>query len=284
MKTTIKVWTGLGLATALVGTGLAGCAGEEGEGGEGMPDQAAPGSMSAGESGEGEGGEGEGGEGGEGEGGVSVADASSDPVAYGSALAIVEAHSIAARDAYAAGETRAAAEMFGHPVSEVLADMRPVFEERGIEDFSDRMNEASSAALEPDNREAVNARFAEIIDAVRKASAKAPGSNLSEGSIAAGIMADQIDRAVTLYRDAAGSDLYAPYLDGYGFAKAAEGLFERKGPAIEAQDAQLHASIADALELLDRAYPEAKRPETLDANVGALSAAASNVTLNLPSQ
>ncbi|MEO1623495.1 MAG: hypothetical protein AAFU53_21035, partial [Cyanobacteria bacterium J06632_3] len=121
MRSTLKVWTGLGVATALAGAGLAGCAGENGEGGEGGEGGAE--SSLSGEAGEGEAGEGEGGEGeagaGDGEGGVSAAEAAGDPVVYGAALAIVEAHAIAARDAYLAGKTDAAAEMFGHPVSEV---------------------------------------------------------------------------------------------------------------------------------------------------------------------
>ena len=49
MKSNLKVWTGLGLATALVGAGLTGCAGESGENGEGGE------SAIAGEAGEGEG-------------------------------------------------------------------------------------------------------------------------------------------------------------------------------------------------------------------------------------
>ena len=53
MQSTLKVWTGLGLATALMGAGLAGCAGEagEGEGGEGAQ------TAQAGDAGEGEAGE-----------------------------------------------------------------------------------------------------------------------------------------------------------------------------------------------------------------------------------
>ena len=71
---------------------------------------------------------GEAGAGGEGEGGVAVADAFTSPVIYNSALAIAAAHVYAARDAHAAGQHEAAAEMFAHPVSEVLLDMEPVFE------------------------------------------------------------------------------------------------------------------------------------------------------------
>ncbi len=279
MNSTIKTWTTLGLASALIGAGLAGCAGEGGEGGEAAQEgSAAPGEMGAGEGGEGEGGEGEGGEG---EGGVAFSEAATNPVVFGSALAIVEAHAIAARDAYAAGRTAAAAEMFAHPVSEVLADLQPTFEQLGVADLSPAMSDASSAALKPDNAAAVNASFDRIITALREASAKAPTSTASEGQVVAGVVADQIDRAVTMYAEAAKGDAYEPYLDGYGFYKAAAGAFERGSAAIKAEDEALHASIAQSLGLLAKAYPGALRPDQLGANQAALAGSSSKVMLAL---
>ncbi len=198
MKSNLKVWTGLGLATALVGAGLAGCSGESGESGE-ADESAIAGESGEQDGGEGEGGEGEGGEGeagsGDGEGGIEVSQAASDPVVYGSALAIVEAHAIAARDAYAIGRSEEAAEMFGHPVSEVLADMGPVFDELGVEDFKAAMNEASEAALKPDNAKGVETAYMAIATALAQAGEKSPTADLSTGAVAAGIVADQIGRA-----------------------------------------------------------------------------------------
>jgi len=318
MKSTIKVWTGLGVATALMGTGLSGCAGENGEGGEGAdtsiagesgevgegeggegPGEGGEGKGGEGEGGEGEGGEaasgeageaaagdageaGEGGEGGEGEGGVSISDAGTDPVVYGSALAIVEAHAIAARDAYAAGKTDAAAEMFGHPVSEVLADMAPVFEKLGVADFTSTMNDASAAALKADNADAVNAAYQSIVTALEGAAAKAPSGDLSKGAVAAGVVADQIGRAATMYGKAASGDLYEPYLDGYGFYKAAFASFERNGAAIETYNSGLHSDVKAALDLLGTAYPSADRPAALDIAPGKLLGASSKVNFGLP--
>ena len=290
MRSTLKVWTGLGVATALVGAGLAGCAGENGEGGEGGEAGAEAslageaGEGEAGETGAGEGGEGEGGEGegGEGEGGVTAAEAASDPVVYGAALAIVEAHAIAARDAYLAGKTDAAAEMFGHPVSEVLADMGPAFDQLGVEDFTSTLNDASSAALKPDNAEAVEAAYQAILTELQGASAKAPAGDASAGAVAAGIISDQIDRATTMYGEAAGTDLYEPYLDGYGFYKAAASAFARSGAAIETYNSGLHGDIKAALALLETAYPGAERPAALEAEQGPLLGAASKVKLGLP--
>ncbi|MEE4288705.1 MAG: hypothetical protein V2J14_04995 [Erythrobacter sp.] len=288
MNTTLKVWTGLGVATALMGAGLAGCAGENGENGA---DAAQAGEAGAGESGEGEGGTGEGGEGeggegeagaGDGEGGVAIGEADSDPVVYLSALAIVEAHAVAARDAYRTGKADVAAEMFAHPVSEVLADMDPVFTKLGAANFTDEMSTASQAALKADNQAAVDEAFAEIMASIDQAAAKAPASDLSKGAISAGVVADQIDRAIAMYGRETSGDPYGPYLDGYGFYRAAARAFESNGAAIATYNSGHHADIKAALDLLGTAYPGVERPATLAAERGKLLGASSKVQLGLP--
>lgn len=229
--------------------------------------------------GEGEsGGEGEG-EGGEGEGGVSISAATTDPIVYNAALAITEAHILAARDAYALGETDAAGEMFAHPVSEVLFDMQPVFEARGVEDFSDLLTDASAAVFAGATQDDINARADEIVAVLRDAATKAPDDGSPPAEIAVGVLADQIERAADMYRVAAGSDAYEPYLDGYGFYKAAAAAFEGSASAIEANDASVATAIQAALVELDAAYPTATRPDTLDADQSALTVAASEVVL-----
>lgn len=263
MESKLKVWTGLGLATALAGAGLAGCSDNTEE-----PDAAV-----SGETGEGEGGGGEAGEGGEGEGGVDVASASSDPVEYGSALAVAEAHAIAARDAFAIGRTKEAAGMFGHPTAEVLAEMDPVFAERGVTDFKSLFTAASQTIRDGGSAAQVNERYDAIMGALNAAGAKAPADGTSAAMVSAGITADQIERAIAMYQQATQSDAYELYLDGYGFYKAAASAFEREESAIRSQDADLHQSITAALSLLADAYPSAERPETLDSNEGHLLAA-----------
>lgn len=270
MKVELKTWGALGLATALAGAGIAGCSGEAGENGNTAEIAQV-----------GEGGEGEGGEGGEsGEGGVNIASAASDPVTYTTALAIAEAHVLAARDAYRAGQTEAAAEMFAHPVSEVLADMDPVLTESGVADFKPLFNEASQAAFAGASVKDVDAKVDEIIAALRGAAQKAPDNGTSDAAVEGGVIADQIERAVAMYAEASSSDLYAPYLDGYGFYMAAKAHFELSGNAIRGENESLHMKISQALALLAEAYPAAERPASLDANQGALSGASSSVMLS----
>ncbi|WP_072673978.1 hypothetical protein [Erythrobacter sanguineus] len=291
MNSKLKLWTQLGLGTALAGGMLAACGGEAGgegggeAGGDGADAAAvAPSEAGTGEAGEGEaGGEGEGaggeGEGGEGEGGVAVSRADSDPVAYGIALAVTEAHVIAARDAFAAGRKEAAAEMFAHPAAEVLVEMDPVFAKLGVKDFKPLLTDASTAVLDGKDAAEVNRRYDAIITALRGAADKAPDSGASEAAIASGIIADQIERAGAMYRIAAKDDRYEPYLDGYGFYKVAETAAARGGAAIKAANPDAHARISDALALLRQAYPAATRPGRLKLEPAALSAASSRVML-----
>lgn len=285
MNSKIKLWTHLGLGTALAGGMLAACAdGTGGEAGEGAGTQATAAGESGAAAGEGEGGaggEGSGGEGagGEGEGGVAVGDAGTDPVAYGIALAVTEAHVVAARDAYAAGEQAAAAEMFAHPAAEVLVEMDPVFAKLGVADFKPLLTEASIAASEGKSTADVTKAYDKIIAALRGAAAKAPGSTASDAAIAAGIIADQIERASAMYRTIARDDRYEPYLDGYGFAKVAQSAFATSGAAIKADNPAAHARIAEAISVLKQAYPAPTRPAQLAVEQGALSAASSKVLL-----
>ncbi|PKP94304.1 MAG: hypothetical protein CVT75_04605 [Alphaproteobacteria bacterium HGW-Alphaproteobacteria-14] len=278
MNSKLKIWTQLGLGTALAGGVLTACGGEAGgeAGGEGADTQA----VAPGESGAAAGG---GAAGGEGEGGVAVADAGHDPVAYGIALAVTEAHVVAARDAYAAGEKQAAAEMFAHPAAEVLVEMDPVFAQLGVADFKQLLTDASIAAYDDKGTAEVNKRYDAIIAALRGAATKAPGNGASEAAVAAGVIADQIERASAMYRINDKDDRYEAYLDGYGFAKVAETAFATSEAAIKAENPALHTRITEALAALRQAYPTATRPDALGLSPGALSAASSKVLLALGS-
>jgi hypothetical protein len=282
MNSTLKLWTQLGLGTALAGGLLAACGGEAG--GEGATGEAGEAATAA-AAGEGEGGSGPGegstaaASGGEGEGGVATADAAKDPVAYGIALAVAEAHVVAARDAYAAGKKDAAGEMFAHPVSEVLLDMDPAFTTLGVKDMKPLFTAASDAALAGKPVAEVNKAYDAIIAALRGAAAKAPKSDASAAKVQAGVIADMIERASAMYRQLPKNDAYEPYLDGYGFSRVAMSAFAASGAGIKAENPALHASITEALALLAKAYPGAARPAKLPAEPGALSGASAKVML-----
>lgn len=218
---------------------------------------------------------------GEGEGGVAIEAALTDPVVYNIALTVAEAHVLAARDAYRDGEAQAAGEMFAHPVSEVLFDMEPVFEARGVSDFTNQFLEASAAVFAGESVEEINARTAAIIATLRVAAGHAPDDGSSPASVTTGVVADMIDRSTKMYRLAGESDFYEPYLDGYGFYTAAKDQFEASQEAIEVENPDAAKAIRGALTLLGEAYPTAARPDMLDADVSALTVAASEVFLTV---
>ncbi len=283
MNSTLKLWTQLGLGTALAGGLLAACSGGE-AGGEAGGEGATSAPEAAATAGEGEGGSGPGEgaatpAGGEGEGGVAVADAAKDPVAYGIALAVAEAHVVAARDAYAAGKKDAAAEMFAHPVSEVLLDMDPAFTTLGVADMKPLFTDASVAASEGKSVAEVNKAYDKIIAALRGAAQKAPKGAVSPAKVATGVIADQLERSSAMYRRLGKEASYEPYLDGYGFSRVAASTFAASGAAIKAENPAAHARISEALALLAKAYPGAARPAKLPGDAGALSGASAKVLL-----
>lgn len=216
---------------------------------------------------------------GEGEGGIIIADASEDPVIFNASLAITAAHVIAARDAHAVGNHEAAAEMFAHPVSEVLLDMEPVYLERGVELFDGLMTETSLAVFDGETSAQIAARSEGILQALAAASTHAPDDGSTPAQIAAGVTADQLDRAADMYRIALADGTYEPYLDGYGYYKSAEMAFESQAAAIEAELPESAARIRAAFELLAEAYPDAAQPETLDFDRAELASAAAQAGL-----
>ena len=201
---------------------------------------------------------------------------------FRSALAVTEAHIRAARDAYAEGQQRAAGEMFAHPVSEVLFDMEPVFQQLGVTPFDDMLLDASASAINGDSVEDVSAKADAIIAKLHEVSESAPQNGDSAGVVAAGVVSDQIERAAQQYRLAMASDNYEPYLDGYGFYQTAQALFDSSKGEIAGESQAASDAMASVLADLASAYPTAARPESLDADVSALTAGSSRVILELP--
>ena len=272
MTTSLKRWTQLGLGMALASSTFAACGASD-------PSNDAPAAELVAETPPIEAEAATSAEAGEGEGGVVMSEALTDPVVFLSILAITEAHIIAARDAHALGENDAAAEMFAHPVSEVLFDSADVFAQLGVADFSGLLTDTSAAIFAGETPEQINERADEIIAALRTAADQAPASDASDASIAAGVAVDQIERAADMYRIALESDAYEPYLDGYGFFKAGEAAFLERADAIAEEDQSAASAIKDAIAKLEDAYPSAVRPDTLEADLATVTVAASNAVL-----
>ncbi len=278
MSKSYKAWTGLGLGLAIISTGLGAC-GKAAPPAVDAPDAAAEQTAEAAAAPSFEEAVEAVASGGEGEGGISLDQAATDPVIYGSALAVTEAHVIAARDAFALGEKDAAAEMYAHPVSEVLIELEDLFNARGVPLFDNLLLEASQAVMAGESAEQIGARTDAIIAALRAAGTKAPDSTRNPVSIRAAIAADQADRAAAMYRIAREAGTYEPYLDGYGFYKAGLGLFKDQEAEITAANPAGAAALNDAFAELAKAYPDAGRQAELNADLSAITVAASGAVL-----
>jgi len=234
-----------------------------------------------GEGGEGGEGGGEGGEGGEG-GGERAIDpdrVARDPVAWLTALDVIRAHYLAGIAAYKAGDHAAAAEMFVHPIGEIYTAMDSLFAARDVTPFRDEMTATGDAAFAGADIEQVEPAAQAVLQAVSAAESHAPEDDRSAAYIQAQVIADMIDRAALMYSRALSDPDGEAYLDGFGYYRAAAARAAEAGDRIAEADAGLRETIDAALERLAAAYPSAERPDSLDADAGALLAAASRVAL-----
>jgi hypothetical protein len=246
MKVELKTWAGLGLATALVGAGLAGCSGEAGEAGEGG--EAVQASQA-----------GEGGESG-GEGTLSVEQR----------LVFMAGHVEAGLALYRAGESEMAAPHLMHPVSETHADERAGLEAIG---FDPAPFEAVSASLE------AGKPAAEIEPQLAAAEANLAAMREAAGGDAAAQIRFLMDTAVEEYTIAVVDGTVADpaeYQDAWGFVKVARGI-------ADGLDAPKAAAVRTTLDQMLALWPDAAPiPPSQPAPAGQVSALAARVALDLP--
>ncbi|MCO6419131.1 hypothetical protein JYK14_23645 [Siccirubricoccus sp. KC 17139] len=223
----------------------------------------------------------QGGEGGEGgEGGVDADRAATDPVAFILALDVVAAHYLAGRRAYEAGRHTAAAEMFAHPIAEIYAELEGVFQDRGVPPFQEKMQEASTLALDRAPRGRVSAAVDQVLAALKEAEAKAPGAGPSL-PVRARVVGEMLDRAALQHSYALRSRELEPYLDGLGLYLAAEARAKAVAPALEAAGHRTQAqAMRETVRALAPAYPGMNRPAKPIA-AGPLSAQAARLKLAL---
>ncbi len=137
--------------------------------------------------------------------------------------------------------------------------MEDTFRELGVEPFEDLFLDASAAVFNDASHEEIVERTDAIIARLREVMTSAPDNGASEARIAAGIAADQIDRAVDMYRIAQDNPAYGPYLDGYGFYHAGKTAFDEHEAMIESELPEAAARIREALALLADASRRASR-------------------------
>ncbi len=267
MKTTVKSWVGLGLGTALLGSGLAACstisdltsneasdetelarAHEQGESGEGE----------SGESGEGEGGEGEGGEAGH----------SMEVLPLPKRLAFMTGHVKAGLALYRAGEPEMAAPHLLHPVSETHKAERKGLKELG---FDASLFKAVSKALKKGRpAEEIEPQLAAAEANLAEVSQKAGGD---DAEIIRYLMDTVVEEYSVSITDGAVTNP-GEYQDAYGFSIVAKERAARMEPFPD--------GLIAALDELIALWPEAPIPPADPAPVGKVVAQTSQVVFALP--
>lgn len=267
MKVELKTWAGLGLATALLGAGLAGCSGEAGEGGEGGGEAQTAQAGEGGEAGEGGSSAAAAGEGGESGGGGSLTTQQR--------LVFMAGHVEAGFALYRAGESAMAAPHLKHPVSESRADEREGLDALGFDPASYM---AVAAAIEAGRPAAeIEPQFAAA--RANLAGMRAAAGKDSAGGHAAAQIRFLMETAAAEYSagvvDGAVVDL-GEYQDAWGFAKVARSIAdELDTPKAEA--------VRKTLDTMLGLWPKnAPIPAGTPAPAGQVSALASRVLLDLP--
>ena len=205
----------------------------------------------------------QGGEGGEagGEGGIDPARAETDPVEFLIAMDVIAAHFAAGLDIYRDGDATAAGEMFAHPIAEVYSDLEEVLARLGVTPFREEMESASTLALDSAPLAEVEQAVAAVRTALQAAEAHAPPPGAIP-KVQALVIADMADRAAAQYEVALREPgQLEPYLDGYGFTRAAALRAGRLGPELRAANlGPVLEAIEAMLAALAPAYPSASRP------------------------
>jgi len=255
MKVELKIWAGLGLATALAGAGLAGCSGEAGEGGENSESAQ---TSTAGDVGEG----GEAGAGGEaGDNGV---------LSVEQRLVFMAGHTEAGLALYRAGESAMAAPHLMHPVSETHADERAGLDALGFDPVPFR---TVSAALE------AGKSAEEIEPQLAAAEANLAAMREAAGGDGAAQIRFLLDTAIEEYSAAITEGAVTDpreYQDAWGFVKVARDI-------AGTLDAPKADSIRETLDTMLALWPDdAPTVPDAPASPGRVSALASRVILDLP--
>ena len=203
-----------------------------------------------------QGGEGEGG----GEGGVDVAAADKDPLQYNIALQVIAAHYYAGFAAYEAKETEAGAQMFAHGLGEVYVEMEDIFKRRGVTGLGQALQDAVDAAAANKPVAEVRKLYQAVLNQLKAAESKGPTSSQPAASVKAKVVVDMLNRAAAQYAASRDDKALEPYLDGLGFAVAADKEAAAVLPALRKADKKKADAVKTAIDMAKAAYPGIKRP------------------------
>lgn len=204
----------------------------------------------------------EGGELGEGgETGIDPERARHDALAFLTALAVIEAHYAAGLAAYEGGLQDAAAQLFAHPIAEILVELEPVLAERGAPDLGPAMERAAILAGQGAAIDAVRAAAADVRSTLEEAARRAPETSLSATALQARLVAELLQRTARQYYrfDRVHPDLEG-WLDALGFFLVARARAERAQSAIAMHDPEVGSAIRRAIARIEPIFAGIEPP------------------------
>ncbi|MDP2411453.1 MAG: hypothetical protein Q8M26_14360 [Pseudolabrys sp.] len=279
MKKTTKIWVGLGaFVIAGSGTAMAASATEAAVLETTAPASAKHGLMSSAANiilAQAQGGEGEGG----GEGGVDVAAADKDPVQYNIALQVIAAHYYAGFAAYEAKEMEAGAQMFAHGLGEVYIEMEDVFKRRGVTTLGKALQDAVDAAAANKPVAEVRKLYQAVLNELKAAEGQGPASSQPAAAVKAQVVVDMLNRAAAQFAASQNDKTLEPYLDGLGFAVAADKESAAVLPTLRKADKKKADALKAAIDMAKAVYPGIKRPAKAKVTPAQFLAAASAAQL-----
>lgn len=244
-----RIWLGIGVAlTVPIGTAVSTATGEASDTAEPLREAHAD-AAEGGELGEG------------GETGIDPALARHDARAFLTALAVIEAHYAAGLAAYEKGLQEAAAQLFAHPIAEILVDLEPVLAERGAPDLGPAMERAATLVAEGAPVDAVRTAAREVQSALEQAARSTPQTTLSPAALQARLVADLLQRTARQYYrfDRVHPDLEG-WLDTLGFFLVARARAEQAEPTIAAHDPEVGAAIRRAITRMEAVFAGIEPP------------------------
>ena len=207
---------------------------------------------------------------------VEIPAAQMDDATYLYRLGLMRGHLLVGNALFETGEQAAAGTHSKHPTDELYAPMEAEFAARGVSGFTAEL-EAHADAVAQGNEEDVEARYAELVDAI--------AANENAVSASSELAAEVIERLV---REAA--EEYAigivdgvpanahEYQDAYGFTQVA-GAWARRAAADNPKHEPVFDRVRQTIDALSDMWPALMPPAEVPHNASRLYGAAADIEI-----
>lgn len=208
-----------------------------------------------------------------------AAEATSEAVALGSALAQIRGHHLVVVDLYEDGDREGALVHAGHPIDEILTSASTELEEHGgsAAELEASLEEVQGLVQREAPPQQVRVAVEDATTATEDATAAFAGEEAESAGYRGSVIADLLATAAHEYEEAvaggAGVKLLVEYQDAFGFLQEGHRLYEQVQAEVTAASQEEADEIAEAFETLDAALPSVRPPQNLATALDVESAA-----------